>query len=224
MVSQRPPAERIPGGQPADFPRRQQGQVDPTRAHQPLETRSARRPPPPPPEPPSSGLTVPWWGFALVILAVAGLTCGLWGLVLMTRGTSLVDVGPSPAPSFYIITATPTLGPDPNDPTNAPLATDPVVPPTISFESSPTPPGGAPITIGSRVLVTGTEGQGVTVRQGPSISYTYIFIGQDGDVFIVQDGPREADGYVWWEISDPNDPNRSGWLVEDYIIVIEPSS
>jgi hypothetical protein len=224
MVSQRPPAERIPGGQQGDFPPRQPGQVDPTRAHRASETRSARRPPPPPSEPANSGLMVPWWGFALVILAVAGLTCGLWALVLMQKDPGFGSLGPSPTPIFHIITSTPTLGPDPNEPTNAPLGTEPAVQPTIGFEVTPTPPGGAPITIGSRVQVTGTEGLGVAVRQGPGTTYTYFFVGQDGDVFIILDGPREADGYVWWEVSDPNDPNRSGWMVEDYLEVIEPSS
>jgi hypothetical protein len=166
---------------------------------------------------------VPWWGFALVILAVAGLTCGLWALVLMQEGTT-PPIGPSPSPIFQIITATPTLGADPNDPTNAPLETAPAVQPTIGFESSPTLPGGAPVTIGSLVQVAGTEGFGVAVRQGPATSYSYFFVAQDGDVFTVLDGPREADGYVWWEVSDPNDPDRSGWVVEDYLEVLEPSS
>jgi hypothetical protein len=224
MVSQRPPAERISGGQQADFPPRQQSQVDPTRTYRASETRSARRPAPPPTDPVNSGLMVPWWGFALVILAVAGLTCGLWALVLMQKSPGPMDIGPSPSPIFQVITATPTLGPDPSEPTNAPLGTQPAVQPTISFEVTPTPPGGAPITIGSRVQVTGTEGLGVTVRQGPGTTYTYFFIAQDGDVFMILDGPREADGYVWWEVSDPNDPDRAGWMVEDYIEVIEPSS
>src|SRR5574341_182485 len=63
-----------------------------------LPTRPQRRPPAfdEPPEPEESGLYVPWWGFALVILIVAGLTCGLWGLVLMTRGKTSTNAGPTP--------------------------------------------------------------------------------------------------------------------------------
>jgi hypothetical protein len=225
-ISQRPPSERIPQAQQSgQFPPRQLGQDDATRAYKPPETRATKRPPSPPPsDPGSSALYVPWWGFVLVILAVAGITCGLWGLVLMNRGDSVAGIGPTPTPIFVVITATPTLGPAPGQATAPPTGpTQPSIPATLSTGPSATPAGTLPITVGSLVQVTGTDGVGVAVRQGPGLTYTYFFVGQDGDRFDVRDGPRDADGYTWWQVIDPNDPNRAGWMVENYLQVILPA-
>ena len=76
---------------------------------------------------------------------------------------------------------------------------------------------------GSLVEVFGTEGVGVAVRQGPGLSYTYFFVGQDGDRFTIQGGPRDSDGYTWWQVLDPNDANRAGWMVADFLKVVQPA-
>src|SRR5689334_7115379 len=80
-------------------------QTDRTQAHRPVSGGSS----PLPPEPESSGLYVPWWGFVLVILAVAGLTCGLWGVVLISRGDGATSVRPTHTMIFVMITPTVTL-------------------------------------------------------------------------------------------------------------------
>jgi len=171
---------------------------------------------------------VPWWGFALVILAVAGVTCALWGFVLMSRGDPASGVGPTPTPIFVVITSTPTLGAAPDESPTLPAGTQPtaqVVPPTIELpELTPTATQAIPLAIGSRVVIAGTEGDGLAIRQGPGLSYSYFFVGNDGDVFTVEDGPRDADGYVWWYITDPNDPNRAGWAAETYLVALQPGS
>lgn len=216
VVSQRPPSERIPGAQMAE----------PTRMHQSPPTQSAKRPPAPPPPEPNSGLVVPWWGFVLVILAVAGITCGLWGLALMNRGDSLVDTGPSPTPHIIVVIPTPTLGLPPGQIT----PTVPVIVPTqpgtaptdVVVEPQPTSPSGlAPITVGCIVEVFGTEGFGVAVRQGPGRTYSFFFVAQDGQVFQVMEGPEEADTYQWWKVVDPEDSNNEGWVAQDYIQPID---
>ena len=175
-------------------------------------------PPPPPPEEPS-GLYVPWWVFVIVILTVAALTCGMWYIVLANRGnTSAAGVGPSPTPIFVHITSTPTLGAEGQTPGGQipiePTATPPVE--ETPAEETPEPPA-VTIGIGSQIVVAGTEGAGLAVRQGPGVSFTLFFVANDGDSFIVEAGPREADGYTWWYIADPADPNRSGWAVQNYM-------
>lgn len=163
---------------------------------------------------------MPWWGFVIVILAVAALTCGMWYVVLANRGdTNVAGVGPSPTPIFVVITATPTLegaggaagglgGIEPTpEPTGAPTeAVEPTAPPANT------------IGIGSLVVVAGTDGAGLAVRQGPGVDFTLFFVAEDTAEFVVEAGPREADGYTWWYVSDPADANRSGWAVEDYLL------
>ncbi|MBN1310953.1 MAG: hypothetical protein JXB30_05985 [Anaerolineae bacterium] len=171
------------------------------------------------PDPGSSSLYVPWWGFALVILIVAGLTCGLWGVVLLSRG-SAAD-GPTPTPIFVVIVPTPTLGPlsegtvPPESlPTPTPeeiAATEPTADTNLSVA----------IEIGSMIVIDGTGGDGLAVRQGPGLDYQYIFVANDGDQFEVQDGPREANDYTWWYIVDPQNPDRFGWAVVDFMQVVQ---
>ena len=189
---------------------------------QSAKTQQYRMPPPDyddEPDPESSSLYVPWWGFALVILIVAGLTCGLWGVVLLSRG-SAAD-GPTPTPIFVVITSTPTLGPS----SEGTIPPDSIASPTPEevVTSEPTPDTNltVAISIGSKIVINGTGGDGLAVRQGPGLDYQYIFVANDGDQFEVQDGPREASGYTWWYIADPQNPDRFGWAVVDFMVVVQ---
>lgn len=178
-------------------------------------------PPPPPPGAPEepSGLYVPWWVFVIVILAVAALTCGMWYLVLANRGdTSVAGVGPSPTPIFVHITSTPTLGSEGETP-GGQTQIEPTSTPAVEVtptEAAPEAPA-ATLGIGSQIVVAGTDGAGLAVRQGPGVDFTLFFVANDGEGFIVEAGPRDADGYTWWYVADPADPNRAGWAVQDYM-------
>jgi hypothetical protein len=48
-------------------------------------------------------------------------------------------------------------------------------------------------------------------------------LAQDGDIFVVTEGPRDADGYTWWHVTDPDDSSRDGWMVQDFIEVVTPT-
>jgi len=172
------------------------------------------------PAPEASSLYVPWWGFALVILAVAGLTCGLWGVVLLSRGNAAG--GPTPTPIFVVITPAPTLGPSVEG--TIPSIEGPSPTPGVIATAETTPTVGGPtaaVTVGSTVVIVGTGGDGLTVRQGPGLDYEYIFVAVDGDRFEVQDGPREANDYTWWYIVDPQNADRFGWAVADFMQVTQ---
>jgi len=202
----RPPAERAP--QPGPMARRV---LPPTQATSRPMFGGEEEPPE------KSGLYVPWWGFALVILVVAGITCGLWGVVLLNRD-SAASGDASPTPIFVVITASPTSG-VPATVTPSILVTTP--PPTGATATPTFPPNsGLAITVGSRIVVRGTEGTGLTVRQGPGTDYTFVFIANEGEQFNVMDGPRESTGYTWWYILDPNNPDRFGWAVSIYMQVV----
>jgi hypothetical protein len=186
-------------------------------------TRPAQRPPSGDSALEDSPLYVPWWVFALVILIVAGLTCGLWGVVLMTRGSASTSNSPTPTPVFVVITATPTLSSQVGTPESVTITPALILTPTESV-SEPTqiPNLGVGISIGSLIEVAGTEGFGLTVRQGPGKDYTYLFVALDGERFEIKEGPRQADGFTWWSIVDPNDANRFGWAVANFMTVVTP--
>jgi hypothetical protein len=46
------------------------------------------------------------------------------------------------------------------------------------------------------------------------------FLAGDGEVFVVQDGPVEIDGYTWWYLVKPDEAARSGWAVDNFLQAI----
>lgn len=106
-------------------------------------------------------------------------------------------------------------------PSPTPLA--PIVAPT----PSPTPtqvtdnPISSTITVGTYVQITGTGGDGLRLRSEPGLSGMVRFLAIDGEVFQVMDGPVELDGYTWWLLQAPYDPNVQGWAVADFMIVVQ---
>src|SRR5918996_5042421 len=131
-------------------------------------------------------------GFLLLITAISiGITSA--------RQTS--DVGFAPADVTIIPAPTSTSGAPPT--------------PTIDpFAPTPAPTG---IALGNYVQITGTNGEGLRIRSEPGLNGNPEFLGFDSEVFIIQDGPREVDGYVWWYLVAPYDETRVGWAAADFL-------
>ena len=73
--------------------------------------------------------------------------------------------------------------------------------------------------VGSYVQVVNT-GVGLNIRSQPTISGDVEFLGYDAEVFIVRDGPVEADGFTWWYLVTPVDETRAGWAAATYLEVV----
>lgn len=143
------------------------------------------------------------WVLALVALALASAACALWALYLWRLQGP--PEGPSPTPIIWTATPVPTMPPSPT-PTEAP---------------APTPTASPGIAIGRYVRVSGTGGAGVSLRQDPDVNSPRLSIGQEGEVFIVVNGPRASGGYTWWQVRDPTNEARQGWAVANYLQPIE---
>ncbi len=116
------------------------------------------------------------------------------------QGTAIVIMIPAPSPTPLVSAPTtiPTPGSDPAD--------------TIQSGD---------IKIGSYVQVTGTAGTGLRLRVEPSLNSEIRLLGSEAEVFEIQDGPRQAEGYTWWYLVGPYDDARHGWAVQDYLVVIQ---
>jgi len=108
----------------------------------------------------------------------------------------------------------------------APTPTQPL--PTASPTTSLTPTAGIPpppplgaIAIDDYVQVTGTGGDGLRFRQEPGLGAQIMFLGAEAEIFKVADGPREVDGFTWWYLVGPYDENRAGWVVSNYLVVVQ---
>ena len=90
----------------------------------------------------------------------------------------------------------------------APTSTPRTLPPTITFQPpTPTqPPTPAPGEFGTGVYVQVTIGEdALRVRVAPGLSADILFLALDAEAFLIEDGPREADGYTWWYLTAPYD-------------------
>ncbi len=74
--------------------------------------------------------------------------------------------------------------------------------------------------IGGYAQISGTSGDGLSIRSGPATTYKVNFVGLDSELFKIVDGPIDADGYIWWKVEAPYDTNRNGWCVQNYLNVV----
>ncbi len=145
-------------------------------------------------------------GGAIFIAMVALLVTLIWMELSAPPPTSgdvvaLLTVIPAPS-GTPLPPLTPTIDP------NAPTLT-----PTLA-------PG--QIAIGSYVQIKGTDGLGLRIRSAPGLAGAQLFLGFDAEVFVVKDGPRQVDGYTWYNLVAPYDANRAGWAASDFFTIIPP--
>jgi hypothetical protein len=102
---------------------------------------------------------------------------------------------------------------------NTATPVSPAINPTeIAAETATLEPG--VIGVGAFVQVSGTDGDGLRLRQGPGLGYEMQFLGLDGELFQIGDGPVEADGYTWWFVIGSYDEARQGWAVADFLALV----
>lgn len=100
-------------------------------------------------------------------------------------------------------------------PTNTPVPTATAVGGEIGAIIDP-----SGITAGIYVQITGTDGSGLNIRSGAGVNYSPNFLANDAEVFLVKEGPIEADGFLWWYLEAPYDDKRNGWAASQYLSVI----
>ena len=138
-------------------------------------------------------------------LALAGLLLLITAIGIgLTSARQNAEVGFAPADVTVIPAPTGTSGAPPT--------------PTIDPFATATSPAG--IAIGNYVQINGTEGQGLRIRAEPGLGGEFQFLAYDSEVFVIQDGPREVDGYVWWYLVAPYDETRVGWAAADFLTYI----
>jgi len=74
--------------------------------------------------------------------------------------------------------------------------------------------------IGTFAQVSGTGGDGLRLRKGPGLGYEMEFLGLDGELFQIGEGPVQADGYTWWFVVGSYNDTRQGWAVVDFLTLV----
>ena len=117
------------------------------------------------------------------------------------------------ATAAITVISLPTSTPSTPDPTQTPLVTQ------AATGLPPPPPEN--ISIDAYVQVTGTGGDGLRLRTDPGLNSDVRMLGLEGEVFLVQEGPEEVDGYSWWYLVGPFDETRRGWAVANFMAVVQ---
>lgn len=147
--------------------------------------------------------------------ALAGAVLGLLlagALLLFTR---LLGGTPEAAPPVLTViplpSATPTFTPT-TPPTQAPPQAETPLP-----EAS----GARPFSPGQLVLISGTGGEGLRLREAPGLDSPVRLVALESEVFEVIEGPIPADGYHWWRLTNPYDRSKEGWAADLFLQGLE---
>lgn len=100
-----------------------------------------------------------------------------------------------------------------------PVMTETPLPTPTSPQQAP--PASGDIAIGNYVQVSGTGGDGLRLHDTAGIASKVNYIAIESELFLVESGPIEADGYTWWELQDPYTENAAGWGVANYLMVVQ---
>jgi hypothetical protein len=151
----------------------------------------------------------PWVIVGAVALATIFM-CATLSLIWITRPDEAS--GGAPTAVLSVIQA----------PTPTPLGD---VPATSAAQASTqaVPPAPLPGTfgVGAYVQISGTDGDGLRLRSAPGLDGKVEFLALESEVFVITDGPRDADGYTWWFVVAPYDKSVQGWAVSNYLTVVQ---
>jgi hypothetical protein len=143
-----------------------------------------------------------WLGSAAAVGIGAWIALATLGLVL--RPAAFPEILPTPILTvIFASTATPTPPP-------TPIPSQTVATPTLPAAS------GGTVRIGELVEVFGTGGDGLRLRAEPDLQSQILVLGVDSEVFQVDNGPVQEDGFEWWYLVNPYDTAKQGWAVALY--------
>jgi len=178
----------------------------------------------------------PKWMWIAVPVLVVVVVVGLWWAIFAPTGEGTPTPTPTPVSSGDVIQDQPTQAPteQPTLDTAEPTPTREVLPelPTATPEASEisTPAaeseGGAEeesdsgteeMAIGAKVAVTGTGGTGLNMRSGAGTGHNRVKTLSDNAVVEVVGGPKDSDGYTWWQVQDT--AGTTGWVASKYLVI-----
>lgn len=145
---------------------------------------------------------------AIIIAAV--LLCGSFSYFFFAKPAETEVGSDNPALAALTVIPAPTSTPRALPPTLTPIPPTPTLPPT---------PAAGDFGIGAYVQVD-TGGDALRIRPEPGLNYDPLFLAFDAEVFLITEGPREADGYTWWFLTASYDDARVGWAAQDFLTVI----
>jgi hypothetical protein len=166
-----------------------------------------------------SGMYLPAWSVLLMLVVVFGIAGFIVVLVLTLGGQS----NPTGEPRVVIVTAIPSLTPA----GGAQVAGLPTLPANSGGDASsfglegpalPTTvltPTRQTVSVGKVVRVINVGLAGLNIRSEAGTNGRILFQAEEGDAFMVVDGPDQIDNLTWWQLRSTTDESKVGWAVEN---------
>lgn len=156
-------------------------------------------------------IILPPWALLLIVVGLVIVVCG--GLAMAIQAIRGERKAGSPTPEASPVTrATPTATIELVTSTAVVTPTATVVLPIEPLTSTITLTEIAP---GAMVIVEGTGGGGLNLRQQPTTYAKVLGNVKEGTTLVVLEGPRDADGYVWWKVRAPD--GKEGWAAAKWL-------
>jgi len=153
--------------------------------------------------------TLPPWALLAVLIAIAIILCV--SLVLAIRAIRNREGTPTPTAEATSAEAIPTATVRPEQETVEPPTPTVVLPIETPGEAElPTEIG-----LGVTVVVKGTGGAGLNLREQPTTYGKIVASSKEGSELTVIDGPRDADGYTWWKLRTSG--GEEGWGAANWL-------
>ena len=73
---------------------------------------------------------------------------------------------------------------------------------------------------GDKVVVTGTEGDGLRMRIGAGTGFDRVKTVDEAAVLEIIGGPKDADGTTWYQVRDAS--GATGWVSGTYLQAQQP--
>ena len=156
---------------------------------------------------------LPPWALLAILVALVILVCASLVLIIRAiRGGGDEEL-PTPRPTVTAAapaTATVAL----LTPTSAIAPTNTVVLPIETPEPTSPPTEIGP---GTLVIVQGTVGAGLNLREQPTTYGKVVGNAPEDTVLTVLEGPKDSDGYVWWRLRAPD--GVEGWGAANWLVL-----
>jgi hypothetical protein len=172
----------------------------------------------------------PKWMWVAVPVLVVVVVAGLWWAIFSPSPESPTA---APTPTVPLVPTQPTQAPSPQATLAIgaePQETRPLLPQPATFTPAPgelvstptgqgaaaeTPAVAAELAIGAKAQVTGTSGVGLNMRAGAGTGHARVKTLPEGEPLEVIGGPREANGFTWWQVRDG--AGTTGWVASQFL-------
>ena len=74
--------------------------------------------------------------------------------------------------------------------------------------------------VGIKVEISGTGGDGLRMRESPYMDSEVLYLAHEGEDCIIVEGPQIEENLIWWKIQSLEEETKSGWSVQTYMTTI----